>query len=115
MIRNTENTYTWIENGRVQTDNPNEYAVSHLPLRMVKTAQSLTYITNYLQKTNQKNTLLHSPKKLQGETIPNAIRRHSFVGVDSRTNTRKLFNGKIAHTYLKYERYIVASCIKNGK
>lgn len=114
MIRNTDHVYSWIEEKRIpQSDGT--YAVPYLPLRMVKAAQSIKYIDSYLNETNQNETKLESNKKQAGETIPEALKRHQYVTIDPKSGNRKVVNGKVAHTYLKYERLIIAHCIENAE
>lgn len=112
MVRDTEEVYNWIHQKRVSQGN-DEYSVPYLPIRMVKNSQSITYITKYLKETDQEKKLFKSPNKLNDETVQDALKRHQFVGTDPKTGQRKICNGKIAHTYLKCERLIIAHCIRN--
>jgi hypothetical protein len=114
MVRNTDEVYNWIAKKRVKKED-DLYAVSHLPLRMVKNVQSLTYIDRYLGETNQREVALVSEKKLKKETVVETVKRHQYTGPDPKNpHLGKVFNGKIARYYLAYEREIIAKCIKDN-
>jgi hypothetical protein len=110
MIRNTDEVYEWIQKNRI-SNNDGTFAVPYLPLNMVQTAQSMTYITKYLDNTGQ-----HEARLSKGKTLSEAIKKHEFFGVDPKNpQQKKVFNGKVAHIYLKFERQIIAQCILNSK
>ncbi|MCB1118606.1 MAG: hypothetical protein KDK65_01460, partial [Chlamydiia bacterium] len=100
MLRETETIDGWVRDHREQKGE-GLFAITHLPPQFANLAQTFTYLRKYQDETGI-------------DPLGERAKKHVYTGTDPKSTQEKPFNGKVAHTYLKFERRIIADCIANA-